>query len=114
MKWIKELNKNELLELLNSLKTILKPINPRITISEPIKLHESIKKGQSKDSWVTYIYNIKIESNIGQYETTEGFEGKEDISKEIKDISWRIAFSFWWEKDGKKDSLLGVNLFNAR
>lgn len=112
MKWTYKLTDQEFRQFVELLMDLFKHIDVEIvTENNPTKLFESISRIGEKDSWESYVYNIKINGKFGSVEVQEGFTSDENIETQIRSKVSIIGFMYWIKNDGDKNSFLAEKIF---
>jgi len=115
MKWTHKLSEEEFELFVESLKNLFSSINAEVILNnEPTKLYESMSSLGQGDSWETYNYNIKINSELGNYETLVGFIDNIGINTQIKNTVKTIGMEYCIRYDWDKKTLLAQEIDNIK
>jgi hypothetical protein len=95
MKWTHKLSEEEFQLLKETLEKLFNLINAKVILENtPTKLQEGISSIGQNETFESYNYNIKIISNVGEYETMQGFFDDLDIESQIKNIVKTIGVEY--------------------
>lgn len=105
----KKFNQDELEAIKDQVNKALKPINGKIKIKNPP--HEfncsSKKRGEKRVEWKGRVYNMEIDSDLGECEIRSSFFSNVDLSEVI----WITTYKIWKEIDGNINSDLANNIW---